>query len=79
MKNNLEKWKELNKKADGLYKEMYKYPEGAKRDSIRKRIQELYTEAEKYMYSYPNKNGTTESDLDQIIIQEINSPSTYNK
>ena len=42
MKKNLEKWKELNKKADELYKEMYKYPEGTKRDSIRKRIQELY-------------------------------------
>ena len=79
MKNNLEKWKELNKKADDLYKEMYKYPEGEKRDIIRKKIQELYIEAEKYMYSYPNKNGTTESDLDQIIIQEVNPPLTYNK
>ena len=37
---------------------------GEKRDSIRKKIQELYIEAEKYMYSYPNKNGSTESDLD---------------
>ena len=64
MKNNLEKWKELNKKADDLYEEMYKYPEGTKRDNIRKQIQKLYIEAEKYMYSYPNKNGTTESDLD---------------
>lgn len=64
MKNNLEKWKELNKKADDLYKEMYKYPEGEKRDIIRKKIQELYIEAEKYMYSRESKNGTTESDLD---------------
>lgn len=64
MSNNSEKWKALNKKADDLYKEMYKYPEGTERDIIRKKIQRLYIEAEKYMYSYPNKNGTTESDLD---------------
>ena len=50
--------------SDDLYKEMYKYPEGEKRDFIRKKLQELYIEAEKYMYSYPKKNGTTESDLD---------------
>ena len=64
MSNNSEKWKAFNKKADDLYKEMYKYPEGTERDIIRKKIQRLYIEAEKYMYSNPNKNGTTESDLD---------------